>query len=712
MFKNEGTNLFRQAVKRSLSSFFPRGFCILILMVMMCVPCMAEEINPAISPTEVLAKAAPKELKERLRPGNGFFVEAENPVNWQLLETQQKGKNQWVFSYGSSENFKAVTTVELNSDYSAAVCQTTLINTGDSRSMPIKNLWSMRLTIDDIKTTPRVLSCGGGGHSAHPEWYPPRGAFRNRYHLMHFPNHNPQITFEEATEFSSNFTLPIIMVSPDIEWDAPGLFFGQEWSAPWNVNIRFDNSLDGLVVEAGPKIKDVVLESGESIELPAVHIGFFENGFEGGSNACRRYIRDVITPRYKSEPVLPPVSYTIWPGLVAPYIDKELYQQAEVLADLGVELFLLDDAWYPEVFPTGVGNWYPDPKKFPNGMEPFAEYVQSKGMRFGLFFDFDCAEPGTKELREHPEFYYEPPARTYPYRQRRLYNYGLPEACAYRIKVASDFVERYGISYIRWDHNICGASVMEQVDPTGKVYFNQLKGLYGVWDALNEKYPQLMIESCAGGGRRLDLGSMKRTHTAWANDDSSHPHIYHTMQLGGNVFLPANYIGSALGWKFPSDKYSVRHTDAGLTDISFLSRMAGTFFLHGRVTDWPDDARARAKHWIKVYKKIRHLLMKDYYRLLAQPQSEADWDAGQFCDGAQEGVVFVFRWAGPTNQQKLILRSLDADGSYSFRNEKTGQRKDYSGKQLMTDGLPVALDYNSAKLYSYKRIIGASVRKD
>lgn len=680
-----------------------KSLCVLIVVLWQYVPCLAEEKvvqrdKAALSLTKILAKVAPEPLRGRLLSGNGYLVEIDGPVSWKLVKVKQNGQGQWVFTYESSANLKAITTIALNSDYGAAIYQTTLSNTGLNPSKPIKNLWSMRLVIDDIKTTPRVLSCGGGAHS---ERYPPRGTFYNRYDLMHFPHPGPQIHFEEATEWSSNATLPILMVSPDIEWDAPGLFFGQEWSAPWNVNIRFDRELDALVVEAGPKIKDLVLEAGEQIELPAVHVGFFESGFEKGSIACRRYIRDRITPRYQGQAVLPLVGYQIWPGIVAPhYVDKDLFQQADVLADLGVEMFLLDDAWYPETFPSGVGNWYPDPKKFPDGLEPFAEHLKSKGMRFGLFFDFDCAEPGSKELREHGEFYYEPPAWTY--RQRRLYNYSLPEACAYRIKVAGDFVKRYGISYIRWDHNISGANVMNQVDPTGKIYFKQIKGLYGVWEALGKQYPQLMIEACSGGGRRLDLGSMKRTHTAWANDDSSHPHIYHAMHLGGNTFLPPNYLGGALGWQFPSNNISARHPDAGLTDISFISRMAGTFFLHGRVSDWPEDAKAQARHWIKVYKKIRHLLMKDYYRLLPQPQSEADWDAGQFCDGAKEGVVFVFRWAGPAQKKNLLLRSLNADSLYRFQNEKTGSSKDYSGKELMTSGLPIELDYNSAKLYSYR----------
>ena len=145
----------------------------------------------------------------------------------------------------------------------------------------------------------------------------------------------------------------------------------------------------------------------------------------------------------------------------------------------------------------------------------------------------------------------------------------------------------------------------------------------------------------------------------------------------------------------------VRHPDAGLHDLSFISRMAGMPFLHGRIADWSDDSRSHARHWTGVYKKIRHLLMKDYYRTLPQPHSEADWDAGQFCDGTAEGLVFVFRWAGATDNRKLVLHSLDASKSYLFRDEGSGKEVVYSGDVLITEGLPVNLPSNSAKLYSY-----------
>jgi len=130
--------------------------------------------------------------------------------------------------------------------------------------------------------------------------------------------------------------------------------------------------------------------------------------------------------------------------------------------------------------------------------------------------------------------------------------------------------------------------------------------------------------------------------------------------------------------------------------------MAGKLVLHGALADWPDDVKERARHWVSVYKDIRHLLVKNYYRLLPQPQSDADWDAAQFYDGSREGVVYVFRHHGHVDQQRFKLRALDANRTYRVRDEGTGQQQTVSGKLLTTNGLEVALQLNSAKLYTYR----------
>ena len=113
---------------------------------------------------------------------------------------------------------------------------------------------------------------------------------------------------------------------------------------------------------------------------------------------------------------------------------------------------------------------------------------------------------------------------------------------------------------------------------------------------------------------------------------------------------------------------------------------------------------ANLKHWIGVYKRFRHLLMKDYYHLTAQPQDEADWDAGQFCDGTKEGIVLVFRFYGTTEREEIRMRSLDPESQYRVTNEKSGEAEEFSGEDLMSRGLQVELEANDARFFSYTAV--------
>ena len=131
--------------------------------------------------------------------------------------------------------------------------------------------------------------------------------------------------------------------------------------------------------------------------------------------------------------------------------------------------------------------------------------------------------------------------------------------------------------------------------------------------------------------------------------------------------------------------------------------MAGSFYVCGHIDTWHKEGRQRGRKWIQVYKRFRHLLVKDFYRLLPQPQSDADWDAAQFCDGEREGIVFAFRYRGRLTNQRLLLESTDETTTYNVRDEASGREQAIAGSALAHEGLAVELNPIAAKLFSYKR---------
>ena len=679
--------------------------------------------NGPASVTEVLAFVAPASLKEKLEPGPGFDLRRQMAsLEWELRSARRKGEDTWEFIYESQAELRALCTVRLDGEYSVAVHRVKLTNTSGLALRAITDVLPLLLRLKDL-TSPRLLSPSGAGSSS--GLFPhtrecPAGAYRTSWIMPKYPR---PVEFASGGMWtrntgSSTKDLPIFMLSDGAGEGEAGLFFGLEWSSSWEGRVSFDGSPDRLQVSVGPAVKKLVLAPGESLELPCAHIGFFSGGFASGGNACRRYIHGRLTPRYMGSETLPPVAYTLWPGIASPYTDKDLYPQVDAAAEAGVEMFCLDADWYAGGYPGGVGNWEVDQEKFPNGLEPFAKHVRAKGMGLGLYFD-SGASPGSRLAREHPEFFYALPDGYSPLKL----NFGLPEACEYWIEMIGEFVHRYGLRYIRADFGIDPVSLngrshagmtsdvyafadvkrfsWDLVDPDGKAQFAHVQGLHRVWETLIESHPELVLELNDGGGNMLDLGSLKRHYCAWSNDVTAGPHVCHMMQLGGNVFVPANYMGLAIG---PDRDGKGEGLDAGFTDLSFLSRMAGQLLLHGALATWSAEVRDRARHWIEVYKGIRHLLVRDYYRLLPQPQSDADWDAAQFSDGPREGVVFVFRQEGTIEKQLLFLHGLDAGGDYRFSDESSGELIAISGAELLTEGFTVRLKSNSARLYSYRLV--------
>lgn len=679
-----------------------------------------------MSVIETVASLADEPLRAKLEAGPGFSVRrVEDWVQWNPPDVESQGQDRWQFTYEAQDGgLQATCDLRLDRRFMVAVYQVTLKNLSQTDALALSQLASASIRFRDF-AQPQVFSCSGASNDAAMSMTReyPSDSFRPKWISPMEPRY-VYLSSGQATirgSGSSHRNLPLFMLRGGTDGDDSGMFVGLEWSTCWQAWVNFDGAPDQVHLLMGPETEKITLQGGErlnwgywacpvwqssltklvlapgrSAQLPAIHVGFFNGGFEGGTNACRRYIHQRLMPRYQGKPTLPPVAYTIWGGIVAPYTDEQLRPHVAAAAEMGVEMFCVDADWYEGTYGTGLGNWRADPEKFPDGIEAFAQYVQSKGMGMGLYFD-GSAVPGTRLVREHPEFFYNIASD-----HTLKYNFGDPDACDYWIEMVGGFIERCDLRYIRFE--ITGedpvyAFTWDMVDPSGMAPLAWVQGLYRVSETLTLRYPNLVLELNSGGGNLIDLGTMKRHHCGWGNDNSGHPHACHNMQLGANQFIPPHFIGLSIG---ADTGGTVTGLDSTFSDLSFLSRMAGQLLLHGRLADWPAHVQQRAKHWITVYKKIRHLLVLDYYRLLAPPQSDEDWDAGQFCDGSDQGVVFVFRVRGRAQRQVLFLRRIDKNKTYQMCNESTGALQRIPGTQLDSQGFPVRLEPDSAALYSYQ----------
>ena len=613
---------------------------------------------------------------------------------------------------GAAANLAADVSIELSHEHGVAVQTVTLTNEGSEPSPPIREMdaFFLPLTVA-VRDRPRACGFGGGLTDG---FYPPR-AYREEE--VSFGKARTWIPAERRfsrwwcgkgvfslssgpTGRSSNPNLPIMQVGWKTADGEVGLWAAMEWSGRWHLVMGSGEDWR-FVFRGGPTVKGLVLGPGERLHLPRTHVGVYGGpgcDSEDGFNRIRRYIADIHAPDVEGKRPHPLVAYDHWFGIHENVSDSLLRRQAERAAELGCEYFVIDAGWYggsTENFADGVGNWERvDERKFPDGLEAISEYVRSKGLRFGLWFEPERARAGSDWLTEHPEWYWQAdsPANFALDLTQRAVQDGL-------IEMLSGWTERLDIRWLRWDNNQAPGPFWDRIDPTGKVQFAYVAGLYRVLDTLLERHPNLMIDNCAGGGQRVDFGTLRRAGTMVISDHAEDPHVCRIMQTGGARVLPGNYMNSSI-------YVAERDGDDAVGPLELVSRMAGSVTLNGHIANWSGRRTKRVRKYLDGYRTFRHLLMRDFHRLTPYPRSDADWDVVQFLDPeTREAVVLAYRVRGDETTRKVTPKRLDPGCTYAVIDPfSTRKPRVVTGGRLLEKGLRLTLQPESAAVRHLKPV--------
>ena len=551
-----------------------------------------------------------------------------------------------------------------------------LENTGSQLSPPINVLDPLHLVFRHPFESWRHVFANGAS-SAH--YYPPT-AFRTHERSRS----SQELTLESHPDGRSSILhLPFLISLASTSEDTAGFFVGMEWSASWRLRFgSLDDKRSSLAL--GIKVNGLQLEPGESLNLPPVHLGFFTGGAAAGTNALRRYFCEQVCARYQGELMIPRVSYDHWFYIKSDLNLDLMKVEARRAAELGGEVFVVDAAWFPGGYHEGIGNWHDvDRDKFRDGLEPLAEYVRELDMDFGLWFEPEEAAPGTTFVQEHPDWFIPITIRAGGKQFYHL-NLALRDAQDYLIEMIGGWIQRLDLRWTRWDYGLAAHPFWDNIDPTGKLQFRYLEGLYRVLDTLIREHPNWMIESCSGGGCRIDLGTMKRAHTFWISDATGDPLLCRYLQARANRFLPGHLLNSSVA-------VHPGQGDSGFNDTAVLSRMLGKLAFDGDIASWSPDLTARMACWVDEFKAIRHLLAQDFYQLLPMPMTIEDWDAVQFVSySGDASALFIF--AGSKGGQKTICpQGLRQDSQYLLSRRPDGEPRSVSSSEMLTKGIPVEL---------------------
>lgn len=386
--------------------------------------------------------------------------------------------------------------------------------------------------------------------------------------------------------------------------------FGWESGQLWGLHVGWSGNqlsyaermYNGLKMIGGGELilpGEVRLERGEGYESPWLY-GVFGSGLNEVSRRFHRFLRSRPGHPRTERPVL----VNTWEAAYFDHDLPRLLELAERAAHVGVERFVLDDGWFlgRRHDSAGLGDWQVDPTVWPNGLKPLIHRVEELGMQFGLWVEPEMINLDSELAREHPEWIFRAGGREgIATRQQHVLDLGHPEAYAHIAGCLHALLNEYNIGYLKWDHN---RMVVEAGHwPTGVpgVHRHTL-AVYRLMDELRAAHPGLEIESCAGGGGRIDLEILNRTDRVWPSDciDALERQ---QIQRYTQLLLPPELVGTHLG---DAEAHSTRRRH----HLGFRAAAAiwGHMGIEWDLTSTSPGKLDQVRRWVELHKQLRPLL--------------------------------------------------------------------------------------------------------
>lgn len=482
---------------------------------------------------------------------------------------------------------------------------------------------------------------------------------------------------------------PWLAVQDGTAPDGPAWGVSLAWAGSWRIDAEVGPG--GVTrVRAGrvPHEGAVLLAPGQSLSTPQVALAHSATGLDGLAAVWHEYDRALAGERLtRPRPVL----YNSWEATEFAVAEASQLELAGIAADLGAELFVVDDGWFTGRHDDtgGLGDWYPDPALFPDGFATFVERVRGLGLDFGLWVEPECVSPKSTLYAEHPDWVYRIDGRTPTLiRNQLLLDLGREDVFEFVCATLDRLLTDHPISYLKWDMNRPptergrpGAGTPERLDLDGAHVHNYLR----VLDHLRAAHPSVTVEGCAAGGGRVDLATIARVDVVWPSDNTG-PLDRLTIQHG---FLHAHAPHLMSSWV--TDSAGFFDTRSRSFRFRFVTAMAGLLGIGADIRDWSAEQRAEARELVLLYKEIRDTVHHGDVHLIGTP---ADSGYAVQYTAPDVGRVVVLVWQTgqrsgvptlPGTADRFVLRGLDPAARYVDAATGAG----YSGAHLVSAGLPV-----------------------
>lgn len=377
--------------------------------------------------------------------------------------------------------------------------------------------------------------------------------------------------------------------------------------------------------------------------------------------------------------------YNSWEATQFDISEEQQETLAQRAAAVGVELFVVDDGWFGKRTSdrAGLGDWTPNPDRFPAGLKPLADRVHALGMQFGIWVEPEMVNADSDLYRAHPDWvqYQEGRNRT-EFRNQLVLNLAREDVQEYLWEQLDGLLSSAPIDYVKWDFNRCFTDAGWPGDAyPQRLWVDHVRALYALFDRLRAAHPGVAFESCSGGGGRIDLGIMSRTDQVWTSDNTD-PLDRLAIQHGFSQIHPARVMAA---WVTDSPNTQLNNRVSSLR-FRFVSAMAGVLGVGGDLSEWTEEELAEAREWVDLYKEIRPLVQHGDLHRLRPPKGGLS--AVQYVRG-DETVVLALLQAQHYGEPLPALRLRGLDPTASYECLETGEV--HRGAVLLHHGLRTGL---------------------
>ncbi|MCX8711044.1 alpha-galactosidase [Gilliamella sp. B3464] len=431
------------------------------------------------------------------------------------------------------------------------------------------------------------------------------------------------------------------------------------WSGNHRIQVAVkSNGKRFIQAEALYLAGEISLAKGETVSTPWLYATYSDQGLNKMSQHFHQFLRTNIIKFSAHKPR--PVHLNTWEGIFFDHNPDYIMKMATQAAQIGVERFIIDDGWFGHRDDDyqGLGDWYLDERKYPNGLEPVIKHVKDLGMEFGIWVEPEMINKNSNLYRAHPDWLLELQGYQQPEgRHQYVLDLQNPNVFDYLLERLTWLLGSYDIDYIKWDMN---REIVQAGHNGHPAIVGQTKAVYRLLDILQKKFPNVEIESCSSGGGRIDYEILKRTQRFWASD-SNDALDRQIIQRGMSYFFPPEVIGAHIGGALCHTTY--RQIDMNLRGLTAL-------FGHMGVELDPVKESQQEKlsfaNYIKLHKQLRSLLHSGNFIRLDVDDNQAMQSYGVVSQDQTEAAFIIAQLILPTYalSGNLRLAGLLPDKDY------------------------------------------------